>query len=392
MKVIKRLLQGHLVAIAVVLTFLSPSIAGEARNIILMIGDGMGPAQFHAMWFYSARFLGRDCAMTEIMNQGKTGYMYNDSLDSSVPESAGAATQMATGVKVHTKTISVGSDNKPLKSILEIAKEKGKTTGLVTTSGITDATPAAFAAHVKDRRDEHMIAEQLVKSDVNILFGGGRAFFLSETEKGSKRKDSRNLVEEARKKGYKVVETADEMKKATGKKLLGLFNNDNMLFETDRFGSNEPSLAEMTGKALDVLKSNKDGFFLMVEGSRIDNAAHRNDIAALVFEGIAFDEAVKVAYEFQKRNTDTLLIITGDHETGGLAVLSQSPIGREREGINHEAMSTFLSRLSSRSGWATKSHTATPLFVWGIGPGSEKITGWKHNTELFKVMRDAYGF
>jgi alkaline phosphatase len=327
-----------------------------------MIGDGMGPAQIHAMWLYSTRYLGRDFAMTEIMNQGKTGYMCNDSLDSSVPESAGAATQMATGIKVHNMAISVGSDDKPLKSILEIAKEKGKTTGLVTTSGITDATPVAFAAHVKNRRDEHMIAEQLVKSDVNILFGGGSAFFLSETEKGSKRKDSRNLVEEARKKGYKVVETADEMKKATGEKMLGLFNNDNMLFETDRFGSNEPSLAEMTGKALDVLKSNKDGFFL-IEGSRIDNAAHRNDIAALVFEGIAFDEAVKVAYEFQKRNTDTLLIITGDHETGGLAVLSQSPMGREREGINHKAMSTFLARLSIRSGWATKSHTATPLFV-----------------------------
>ena len=392
MKVIKKLLVGHLLVITVVLTFLRPCIAAEARNIILMIGDGMGPAQIHVMWLYSTRYLGRDFAMTEIMNQGKTGYMYNDSLDSSVPESAGAATQMATGVKVRTKTIGVGSDGKPLKSILEIAKEKGKTTGLVTTSGITDATPAAFAAHVMDRRDEHMIAEQLVKSDVNILFGGGRAFFLSETEKGSKRKDSRNLVEEARKKGYKVVETADEMKKATGKKMLGLFNNDNMLFETDRFGSNEPSLAEMTGKALDVLKSNKDGFFLMVEGGRIDNAAHRNDVASLVFEGIAFDEAVKVAYEFQKINTDTLLIITGDHETGGLAILSQTPMGKEREGINHEAISTFLSRLSIRSGWATKSHTATPLFVWGIGPGSEKITGWKHNTELFKVMRDAYGF
>ena len=284
MKVIKRLLVGHLAVITVVLTFLRPCIAAEARNIILMIGDGMGPAQIHAMWLYSTRYLGRDFAMTEIMNQGRTGiFVQRLHRTVSVPESAGAATQMATGVKVRTKTIGVGSDGKPLKSILEIAKEKGKTTGLVTTSGITDATPAAFAAHVKDRRDEHMIAEQLVKSDVNILFGGGRAFFLSETEKGSKRKDSRNLVEEARKKGYKVVETADEMKKATGKKMLGLFNNDNMLFETDRFGSNEPSLAEMTGKALDVLKSNKDGFFLMVEGGRIDNAAHRNDVACSCF-------------------------------------------------------------------------------------------------------------
>jgi alkaline phosphatase len=386
--VIKKLLVGNLAALAVVAIFLSPCIAAEARNIILMIGDGMGPAQLHAMWLYSTRYLGRNFAMTEIMNEGRTAYLYNDTNDNIVPESAAAATQMATGVKVHTKTIGVGSDGKPLKSILEIAKEKAKTTGLVTTSGITDATPAAFAAHVKDRRDEHMIAEQLVESDVNILFGGGRAFFLSKTEKNSKRKDSRNLVEEARKKGYMVVETADEMKKATGKKMLGLFNKGDMLFEIDRLGSYEPSLAEMTGKALDVLSSNKEGFFLMVEGGKIDHAAHHNDISALVFEGIAFDEAVKVAYEFQKRNTDTLLIITGDHETGGLAVLSQSPTSRERE--KADAI-TNLSELRKRSRWATKSHTATPLFVWGIGPGSEKITGWKHNTELFRVMLDAYG-
>ena len=389
MKIMKKLLMRHLTAIVLVLTLVNLGLAAEARNIILMIGDGMGPAQLHAMWLYSARYLGRTFAMTEIMNEGRTAYVFNDTKDNLVPESAAAATQIATGTKVPNKTISVGLDGKPLKSILEIAKDKGKVTGLVTTSAITDATPAAFAAHVKNRHDEQIIAEHLIGADIQILLGGGREFFLPEREEGSKRKDNRNLLEEARKKSYAVVESADEMWKATGKKLLGLFNKGDMLYEIERPGSNEPSLADMTKKALNILSTNKEGFFLMIEGGGIDRASHHNDFAALVSEGLAFDEAVKVAYGFQRKNADTLLILTGDHETGGLAILSHSPMNKESEKDDPIAS---LSELRKRSRWATKSHTATPLFVWGIGPGSEKINGWKHNTEIFDIMLKAYGF
>jgi len=392
--------------------------------------------------------------MIEIMNKGQTAYMVNDTADSTVTESAAAAVQMATGVKVLARSIGIGPDGKVLKTILEMAKEKGKATGLVTTAGITDATPAAFAAHVERRSEEERIAEQLVNSNVNILFGGRKAFFLPEAEAG-RRKDARNLIREAKQNGYEFVSTAEEMKKAQGEKIIGLFNQGSMLFEIDRKGSQEPSLAEMASKALDVLSRNKSGFFLMVEAGRIDHAAHLNDIGALLWDTLAFDEAIRVAYEFQKAHPDTLLIITADHETGGLVVLPFGPTGREYESINLEAISkikgsserrnkemgedpspekikeimkkyydidlteeqvkiirenplkqldpkhfyygrnsaiAFVLRPYHRVGWATDSHSGTPLFLWGIGPGSNKLKGWKHNTEVFKVMKEAYGF
>ena len=451
---IRKIILSHIAVITIILFYSVLSFAGQARNVILMIGDGMGPAHVQIAWLYATRQLGKNLAMIEIMDKGNTGYMVNDTADSTVTESAAAAVQMATGVKVLAKSIGVGPDGKILKTILEMAKEKGKATGLVTTSGITDATPAAFVAHVGKRSEEEKIAEQLVKSDVNVLLGGRKVFFIPESEKG-KRKDGRNLLNEARQNGYVVVETAEEMKKAQGEKIFGLFNQDNMLFEIDRKGSTEPSLAEMTTKALDLLKRDPDGFFLMVEAGRVDHAAHHQDIAAVISDMLAFDEAIKVAYDFQKENPDTFLVITADHETGGLVVLPYSQTGDEYEGINLKAISqingshekrnkeldkdptpekirevikkyygidlkegevmmikenimrkldprhfhydldgsiAFALRLYHRIGWATDSHSATPLFLWGIGPGSEKIRGWRHNTELFGIMKEAYGF
>ena len=228
----------------------------------------------------------------------------------------------------------------------------------------------------------------------------------------------------------------------------------NMLFEIDRKGSQEPSLAEMTTKALEVLSRDQDGFFLMVEAGRIDHAAHSNDIGAVISDTLAFDEAIKVAYDFQKNNPDTFLIITADHETGGLVVLPHTHTSKEFVGMNLEAISkikasyevrnkelgkdptpekikevikkyydidlkddevkaikenpvqkldprhfydmdgsiAFVLRLYHSIGWGLEIHSATPLFLWGIGPGSDKINGWRHNTELFKIMREAYEF
>ena len=450
----KKLLVSLFSVIIFILSFSVLSFAAQAKNIILMIGDGMGPAHVHIAWLYATRQLGKNLVMTELMDKGQTAYMVNDTADSTVTESAAAATQMATGVKVLARAVGIGPDGKVLKTILEMAKEKGKATGLVTTSGITDATPAGFVAHVAHRSEEEKIAEQLVRSDVNVLFGGRKSFFLPEAEKG-RRKDGRNLLHEARQRGYVVVETAEEMKKAQGEKILGLFNRGNMLFDMDRKDSTEPSLAEMTSKALGFLSGDPDGFFLMVEAGRIDHAAHVHEIGGVIWDALAFDEAIGVAYEFQKANPDTLLIITADHETGGLVVLPYSLTSKEYEGINLGAISkikgsserrnkelgedpspekikevmkkyydidlteedvrvirenplkqldprhfhysrngiiAFVLRLYHRIGWATDSHSATPLFLWGIGPGSEKIKGWRHNTEVFLIMKEAYGF
>ena len=450
----RKIILAHIIIITIILSYSVLSFAAQAKNIILMIGDGMGPSHVHIAWLYATRQLGKNLVMTEVMDKGQTAYMVNDTADSTVTESAAAAVQMATGLKVFAKSVGIGPDGKVLKTILEMAKEKEKATGLVTTSGITDATPAGFVAHVAHRSEEEKIADQLVKSDVNILFGGRKEFFLPQSEKG-RRKDGRNLLNDARENGYLVVETAEEMKKTDGKKILGLFNQSNMLFEIDRRGSTEPSLAEMTMKALEILSRNKDGFFLMVEAGRIDHAAHHQDIVGVISDTLAFDEAIKVVYEFQKSHPDTLLIITADHETGGLVILPYSQTGDEYEGINlraifqingsHEKRNkelgkdpslekikevikkyygidlkeeeaktikentmrrldprhfhydmdgsiAFVLRLYHRIGWATDSHSATPLLLWGIGPGSEKIKGWRHNTELFKIMKEAYGF
>ncbi len=446
----RKMLGGYLPAAVFILYFASLSIAGEAKNIILMIGDGMGPAHVGIAHLYATKHLGRSLVMTEVMDKGRTAYMVNDTADSTVTESAAAATQMATGVRITARSISMGPGGKVLKTILEIAKEKGKSAGLVTTSGITDATPAGFIAHVAHRSAEAEIADQMVKSGVQVLFGGRKAFFLPAGEKGL-RNDGRNLIDEARQNGYAVVESGEEMKAVRARKVLGLFSSGNMRFEIDRRESKQPSLAEMTAKALEVLDQNPRGFFLMAEAGRIDHASHHHDIAALISDMLAFDKAIKVAYDFQKAHPDTLLIITADHETGGVAVVPHSPTSKEYEGMNFEAISKikasheiwgkelardpapekikevfkkyfdidlrdqevaliknhtlkdldsrhfrnsigFALRLYHRIGWATDTHTASPVFLWGVGPGSEKIRGWRHNTELFGIMKDAYGF
>ncbi|MEK7244166.1 MAG: alkaline phosphatase, partial [Thermodesulfobacteriota bacterium] len=222
----------------------------QAKNVILLIGDGMGPSQFGAAWIYSNRLLNRDLRMSVLMKKGRTAYLMNDTADAIVTESAAAAGQIATGQRMTVRALSMAADGKtPVKTIMEMVKEKKLATGLVTTSGITDATPAAFAAHVAHRSNEESVADQELKFGVDVLMGGRKQFFLPESA-GGKRKDGRNLLEEAKKTGYTVAGTAEEMKAAPTGKLLGLFNMGNMSYEIDRATTQEPSLAEMTRKTL----------------------------------------------------------------------------------------------------------------------------------------------
>jgi alkaline phosphatase len=426
--------------------------SGKAKNVILLIGDGMGPSHFGAAWLYSNRVLGKDLRMAEVMKEGRTAYLLNDTADAIVTESAAAAGQIATGQRMTARAISMAADGKtPVKTIMEIVKVKGLATGLVTTSGITDATPAAFAAHVSHRSDEMSVAEQELKFGVDVLMGGRKQFFLPEVSAG-KRKDGRNLLDEARAAGYTVVGDAEEMKAAQGSKILGLFNMGNMVYEIDRRNTQEPSLAEMTAKTLAVLSRNPKGFFAMVEGGRIDHAAHRNDAAGTIYDTLAFDEAVGVALEFVRKNPDTLVIVTADHETAGMALIGHSKDSKEYVGIDLAAIRkvqasfevmaaelgksptpekikqvvkqymaiemtddeaktvaddsirkldptnynypylhslAFVLRPYLRVGWGSQTHTASPLFAFGVGPGSERITGLLHNTQLFDIMKTA---
>jgi len=426
--------------------------SGKAKNVILLIGDGMGPSHFGVAWLYSNRVLKKDLQMVEVMNAGRTAFLVNDTADAIVTESAAAAGQIATGRKMTARAISMAADGKtPVATIMEMLKSKGLGTGLVTTSGITDATPAAFAAHVPHRSDEMSVAEQELKFGVDVLLGGRKQFFLPEVSAG-KRKDGRNLLDEARAAGYTVVGDSEELKAAQGAKILGLFNMGNMVYEIDRKATMEPSLAEMTGKTLDVLSRNPKGFFAMIEGGRIDHAAHRNDAAGTILDTLAFDEAVGVAREFARKNPDTLVIVTADHETAGMALIGHSKDSKEYVGIDLAAIQqakasfeviadelgknptpqkiqtvvkkylgieitedeakmvandtirkldpanysypylhslAFVLRPYLRVGWGSQTHTASPLWAFGMGPGSARLTGLLHNTQLFDIMKTA---
>lgn len=442
-------------AIVLTLGFSFGVLAAEARNIILLIGDGMGPGQVGTTLLFSNRSLGRDLRMVELMKAGRTAYLLNDTADATVTESAAAAGQIATGKRMLAGAISMAEDGKtPVQTLLEIAQKQNKAVGLVTTSGITDATPAAFAAHLANRSDEASAAEQELQHKVDVLMGGRKQFFLPESA-GGKRKDGRDLIAEARNSGYQYVSNADELKSASAdRRLLGLFNMGNMSFEIDRARTREPSLAEMTVKTLEMLSTRKEGFFAMIEGGRIDHAAHRNDAAATIRDTLAFDDAVGVAIDFAKANPDTLVLVTADHETGGMAVIGHSKTSKDYVGIDlkaierasasfeillkemgpqpapgkvKEVISKYLSieltddeaqtvsrdtlktldpknynydilhslafvlRPYQRVAFVTQTHTATPLYFFGAGPGSERINGMMHNTEIFGVIRDAMG-
>lgn len=433
------------------------SAAAEARNVILMIGDGMGPSQIGAARLYSDRLLGRELYMVAAMKRGRTAFLANETADATVTESAAAATQIATGVRATRGSISMdASGQTPLATVLELAKQARLGTGLVTTSRITDATPAAFAAHVANRSEEASVAAQELALGVDVLLGGGRQLFLPDTEGGA-RKDGRTLTTEARRAGYAVVGSASELRDAPGARLLGLFSAREMAFEIDRartVEAAEPSLAQMTAKALDVLGRTPRGFFVMIEGGRIDHAAHLNDAAATIQEVLAFDQAVGVALEFQGRHPDTLVLVAADHETGGMALIGHSKDSESYVGIDLLAIQkaeasfgrvldelgeapapekirqvvkkdlgveiteeearlvaddvvhrldprnydyptvhslAFVLRPYLRVGWASQTHTASPLFAFASGPGSQRLLGFHHNTELFHIMTLALG-
>jgi alkaline phosphatase len=261
-------------------------------------------------------------------------------------------------------------------------------------------------------------------------------------------------MDEARRSGYAVVGDAEELRAVKNSKILGLFNMGNMAYEIDRAQTIEPSLAEMAAKSLDVLSRNPKGFFAMIEGGRIDHAAHRNDAAGTIHDTLAFDEAVGVALAFARRNPDTLVIVTADHETAGMALIGHSQTSKEYIGMDLDALKkinasfeviqdklgknptpqqikalvkeylgiditddeaktvaadtireldpanysypylhslAFVLRPYLRVGWGSQTHTASPLQAFGLGPGSERITGLLHNTQLFGIMKAALG-
>ena len=286
------------------------------KNLILMIADGCGPASITMARDYARAVLGRDELALDAI---QTGAVRTGSASSRVTDSAAGATAYACGVKTYNGAIAVDTAGRPLATLLEAAKARGMATGLVATSRITHATPAAFAAHVPQRAMESEIAAQMLAQRVDVLLGGGWSYFLPTAE-GGRRQDGRNLLREAEAMGYQVVRTAADFRRGVRRPVLGLFGPDHLPYEIDRDPEEVPSLAEMTRAALELLADDPDGFFLMVEGSRIDHAGHANDAAAHVREVLAYDEAVAVVLDFARRDGQTLVVSVADHETGGLSL------------------------------------------------------------------------
>ncbi|WP_264738521.1 alkaline phosphatase [Cytobacillus firmus] len=294
------------------------------QNVILMIGDGMGIGQIEI-----ARKLeyGKDGGLF-LESLPHTALVHTESANNFVTDSAAGGTALAIGIKTNNEMIGVTPDGKETDSILDLFKKNGKKAGVISTNTVTDATPAAFTASVSNRwSGQEEIARQQLNNEVDVLMGGGRAYFSPEKQ------DGKDLIKEARMKGYDYASNRDEMQKAKGEKLLGLFNNGYMNFKLDRplKNSKEPSLKEMTEKAISVLSKGKQGFFLMAEGARIDHASHAGDITSIWKETIEFDEAVKYAVEWAKKDNETLVLVAADHETMGISASEPLDIQQLKE-------------------------------------------------------------
>ncbi len=286
--------------------FLPAGAQSTPRRAIVYIGDGAGVS------YWTAAAIAADNLAVEQFRV--VGLVNTESSDSKVTDSAAAATAFASGVRTYRGAIGVNPDTVPVPNVLERAKDRGMATGLIATSSITHATPAAFAAHTPSRQMHFEIAKQMVELEVDVLLGGGRAYF-----DASRRPDGRDLITELRNRGAYAGSESElrALNLARTQRLTGLFVEDHLPTAPRR----SPSLPDMTAAALDVLDRDPDGFFLMVESSQPDWLGHDNEpLDALVAEMLDFDASIRKGLEYQAQNPETLILVLGDHETGGLAI------------------------------------------------------------------------
>jgi alkaline phosphatase len=315
----KKAIMKRLILLLLVAGFALPLHAQpeeRPKNLILMIADGCGPASITMARDYARAVLGRKALALDAI---QVGAVRTASASSRVTDSAAGATAYACGIKTYNGAIAVDTTGQPVATLLEAAKARDMAVGLVATSRITHATPAAFAAHVPQRAMESDIAVQMLDQGIEVLLGGGWQYFLPLSE-GGRRQDGRNLLREAEQQGYQIVRNRAALRQSLRLPVLGLFAADHLPYEIDRDTTQIPSLAEMTRVAIELLRNNPNGFFLMVEGSRIDHTGHANDAAAHVRDVLAYDEAVAVALNFARQDGQTLVVSVSDHETGGLSL------------------------------------------------------------------------
>jgi len=442
-------------------TAATPPAPVPVKNVIVMLTDGTGPEA----WPLARWVKGAPLAVDEIL----TGAVRTYGADSVITDSAPGATAYATGYKSGDKGISVGAWNVtidaarsnvapayvPVATLIEGAKLSGRAVGLIATSNVQHATPAAFSAHWHDRGNYNELGEQQVYQGMDVVLSGGLQYLLPKEVTGGRREDHENLVDVLTARGYSIVKTRDEMLAATSGKLWGAFAPDSMAYDIDRaqLAPGQPSLAEMTDKAIQLLsggaKGKSGGFFLFVEGSKVDWGAHDNDPSELVSDLLAFDNAVKVALDFAKKNGETLLVVVSDHGTGGITIGTASDknytqtdddsvvapmraakvttegLGKILAGDSSEenikkvfaeqwgmsdltaddlkALQTAMNAKSSitgiaagilskraRLGWTTGNHTGADLFLFSYGP--DRPTGLWQNTDIGRLCAKEMGF
>ncbi|MGB3681954.1 MAG: alkaline phosphatase [Rubrobacteraceae bacterium] len=380
--------------------------SGNARSTILFIGDGLGAAHRGAIRLAE---VGSEDNL-EMDSLPHTGFSSTSPVGSGTPvtDSAAGGTAIASGVKTRNGTVGVDAEGERVPTLLEQAKEVGKSAGLVTTSQVTDATPAAFGAHVESRYNQSEIARQYLEATKpDVILGGGEDYWYPEGDPGahpdSSSEDSEegsrgykgDLVAKAEKLGYDYVTGAEGLDSADGPKLLGLFANAQM-FVSGPEGEGavyDPavSLPVMTRKAIEVLSENEEGFFLLVEEEAIDEMSHANNAKLTLKAGQQLDESVKVAKDYVESNPDTLLIVAADHETGGMSVEALDQ-GSEKQQLDPGEDGPFPvadSEIQFSIDWTTGDHTAGNVPITAEGPGADRVEGVYENTHLYEAIKES---
>ena len=440
-----------------------PPSGSPTKNVLFFLGDGMGITTMTAARIYS---VGEDGDLT-MDTLPETAFVHTFSNDAQVTDSAPSMAAYMTGVKMNNEVISMTAETKAtdaagkpyhtnfdstcpttngksVPTLLEQMKAAGYGTGVVSTTRITHATPAATYSHVCHRDAENTIAAALVPGGagynsaltdgVDVIFGGGTSYFTAKAD-GGKRNDSRNLLTEFKTQKYSVAANKADFDKlpADGSKIVGLFTKDHMAYDLDRDASKEPSLAEMTGKAIDALSAKKKGFFLMVEGGRIDHALHATNARRALQDTVAFDNAIKTALEkMQKVDPglkNTLVVVTADHDhtlnlngyarrTGKTEAGKPGVLGLVKNYVDGKASSdvdgnpyTIIgfgngpSRLATRGAisdsaleskdylqeavvpLASETHGGADVFLGAQGMGADSFSGVIENTDVFKLIK-----
>ncbi|EQB36716.1 alkaline phosphatase [Virgibacillus kapii] len=401
---------------------------GKVKNVIFLIGDGMGPAYTTA---YRSFKDNKDPYVEETaFDKHLVGMQQTYSWDpeESITDSSAAATSLSSGIKTYNGAVAVDMEKNEVKTVLEEAKDRGKSTGLVSTSQVNHATPASFGAHDESRNNYNDIADDYFdekidgQHKVDVILGGGTSYF---------EREDRNLAEEFEDAGFSYVHTKEEMLEDDNEQILGLFAPVGLDKAIDR-PEEQPTLEEMTDTALSKLSENKDGFFLMVEGSQIDWAGHDNDIVGAMSEMEDFEKAYQRAIEFAKKDKHTLVITTADHSTGGLTMgidgeykWDPTPLkaakrtpdymaaeiseGEDVEDVLEEYIDLDLTEeeidsvedaaeeedtteidnaierifdLRSGTGWTTGGHDGVDVNVYAYGPQSDQFIGLHDNHQV----------